>query len=83
MYVGQEPVSSRTLEVGVTTIFHFGRHNVPFTDIHDINVEYKYHDNEIFVDLELNGGAQLSLNLPDSVTFMEQFIKKIKDEKGV
>jgi len=67
----------------VTTIFHFGRHNVPFTDIHDINVEYKYHDNEIFVDLELNGGAQLSLNLPDSVTFMEQFIKKIKDEKGV
>ncbi|MDZ4745277.1 MAG: hypothetical protein SGJ05_04660 [bacterium] len=67
----------------MTTIFHFGRHNVPFTDIHDINVEYKYHDNEIFVDLELNGGAQLSLNLPDSVTFMEQFIKKIKDEKGV
>lgn len=56
---------------------------MPFTDIHDINVEYKYHDNEIFVDLELNGGAQLSLNLPDSVTFMEQFIKKIKDEKGV
>lgn len=67
----------------MTTIFHFGRHNVPFTDIHNINVEYKYHEYEIFVDLELNGGAQLSLNLPDSVTFMEQFIKKIKDEKGV
>jgi len=81
--LSQSSAPPRVLEVTVTTIFHFGRHNVPFTDIHDINVEYKYHDNEIFVDLELNGGAQLSLNLPDSVTFMEQFIKKIKDEKGV
>lgn len=65
------------------TIFRFGRHAVPFADIHDINVEYRYHDNEIYVDLELNGGAQLSLNLPDSLMFMEQFIKKIRDEKNV
>mgnify|MGYP001627288287 CR=1 FL=1 len=65
------------------TIFHFGKHSVPFADIHDINVEYKYHDNEIFVDLELNGGAQLSLNLPDSLTFMEQFVKKIREEKDI
>lgn len=63
------------------TIFHFGKHSVPFTDIHDIHVEYKYHDNEIYVDLELNGGAQLSLNLPDSLVFMEQFLAKIKEEK--
>ncbi len=64
-------------------IFHFGKHNVPFSDIHDINVEYKYHDNEIYVDLEINGGAQLSLNLPDSLEFMEQFIAKIREVKNV
>ena len=65
------------------TIFNFGHHSVPFSDIHDINVEYKYHDNEIYVDLEINGGAQLSLNLPDSLTFMEQFISKIREEKNI
>ncbi|HLP27229.1 MAG TPA: hypothetical protein VK147_01230 [Candidatus Didemnitutus sp.] len=67
----------------MTTIFRFGKHVVPFTDIHDINVVYKYHDMEIYVDLELNGGAQLSLNLPDSLTFMEQFLKKIREEKDI
>lgn len=65
------------------TIFHFGRHTVPFADIHDIHLEYNYHDNEIFVDLEVNGGIQMSLNLPDSVVFMEQFIGKIKQEKAI
>jgi hypothetical protein len=65
------------------TILHFGKHNVPFSDVHDINVEYKYHDNEIYVDLELNGGAQLSLNLPDSLIFLETFIKKIREEKNI
>ncbi|MBI3257913.1 MAG: hypothetical protein HYZ54_00280 [Ignavibacteriae bacterium] len=65
------------------TIFHFGRHTVPFADIHDIHLEYNYHDNEIFVDLEVNGGVQMSLNLPDSVVFMEQFIGKIKQEKAI
>lgn len=67
----------------IMTIFEFGRHKVPFADIHDINVEYRYHDSEIFVDLELNGGAQLSLNLPDSLTFMEIFLKKIREDKNV
>ena len=62
---------------------HFGKHSVPFSDIRDIRVEYKYHDNEIFVDLELNGGVQLSLNLPDSVVFMEQFLTKIKEQKNL
>ncbi len=65
------------------TIFHFGKHAVPLADIHDIRVTYKYQDNEIYVDLELNGGAQLSLNLPDSLVFMEQFIKKIREEKNL
>lgn len=65
------------------TILHFGKHNVPFSDVHDINVEYKYHDNEIYVDLELNGGVQLSLNLPDSLIFLETFISKIREEKNI
>ena len=65
------------------TIFHFGKHSVPFADVHNIRVEYKYNDNEIYVDLELNGGAQLSLNLPDSVVFMEQFLAKIREEKNL
>jgi len=65
------------------TIFHFGRHSVPFADIHDIHLDYNYHENEIFVDLELNGGVQMSLNIQDSIVFMEQFINKIKHEKGV
>jgi hypothetical protein len=72
----------RALEA-VMTIFHFGKHAIPLADIHDINLVYKYHDNEMFVDLELNGGAQLSLNLPDSLSFMEQFIKKIRETKNV
>ncbi len=64
------------------TIFQFGRHSVPFADIHDIHLDYNYQNGEIFVDLELNGGVQMSLNLHDSVVFMEQFINKIKLEKG-
>ena len=64
------------------TIFHFGRHNVPLNDIQDVHMEYNYHGNEIYVDLELHGGVQMGLNLQDSLTFMEQFIKKVKEEKG-
>jgi hypothetical protein len=44
---------------------------------------YKYPDSEIYVDLEIKGGAQLSLNLADSVTFMEQFTKKIRETKNL
>ncbi|MBL7974496.1 MAG: hypothetical protein JNJ85_06265 [Candidatus Kapabacteria bacterium] len=65
------------------TIFHFGRHSVPLTDIHDINLKYNYHDNEMYIDLEINGGAQMSLNLPDSLTFMEEFIKHVREVKNI
>lgn len=64
-------------------ILHFGKHDVPMADIRDINLEYNYQDNEIYVDLEINGGAQLSLNLPDSLTFMEQFIATIREAKNI
>jgi len=65
------------------TIFHFGKHAVPFADVLNISMTYKYPDSEIYVDLEIKGGAQLSLNLADSVMFMEQFIKKIRETKNL
>ena len=64
-------------------IFHFGKHAIPLSDIRDIKLQYDYQKNEIYVDLELNGAAQLSLNLPDSLVFMEEFIKKIKEDKNI
>jgi len=65
------------------TIFHFGRHSVPLSDIHDINLKYNYHENEIYIDLEINGGAQMSLNLPDSLTFLEEYIKHSREVKNI
>ena len=35
----------------------------------------------MFIDLELNGDIQLSLNLHDSLLFMKKFIQKIKEKK--
>jgi hypothetical protein len=64
-------------------IFHFGNHSISLSDIRDIKLQYDYQKNEIYVDLELNGGVQMSLNLPDSLVFMEEFIKKIKEDKNV
>jgi len=43
-------------------IFHFGNHSISLSDIRDIKLQYDYQKNEIYVDLELNGGAQMSLN---------------------
>lgn len=62
-------------------IVHIGNHAISLSDVRDIKVQYDYPKNEIYVDLELNGGVQLSLNLQDSVTFMAEFIQKIKEEK--
>ncbi|GDX64735.1 hypothetical protein LBMAG35_15730 [Chlorobiota bacterium] len=62
-------------------IVHIGNHAISLSDVRDIKVQYDYQENEIYVDLELNGGVQLSLNLQDSVIFMAEFIQKIKEEK--
>lgn len=62
-------------------IVHIGNHAISLSDVRDIKVQYDYQKNEIYVDLELNGGVQLSLNLQDSVIFMAEFIQKIKEEK--
>ncbi len=65
------------------TVFHFGKHSIPLADIHDIHLEYNYAEREIYIDLEITGGAQMSLNLPDSLTFMEEFIKHARETKGI
>ena len=64
-------------------ILHIGKHAISLSDVRDINLQYDYQKNEIFVDLELNGGVQLSLNLLDSLAFMSEFIKKIQEEKNI
>ena len=67
----------------VMAAFTFGKHAIHVSDIRDIKLAYDYQKSEMFIDLELNGGIQLSLNLHDSILFMEQFIHKIKEEKNV
>ncbi|NBO69366.1 MAG: hypothetical protein EBU66_03065 [Bacteroidetes bacterium] len=63
--------------------FKVGTHTISLSDIRDINLQYDYQQNEIFVDLELNGGIQISLNLDDSLLFMNEFIQKITEEKNL
>jgi len=64
-------------------ILQIGKHAISLSDVRDIKVQYDYQKNEIYVDLELNGGVQLSLNLPDSLAFIGEFIQKIKEEKNI
>ncbi|MFZ9761167.1 MAG: hypothetical protein ACO3EO_02970 [Candidatus Kapaibacteriota bacterium] len=64
-------------------ILHFGQHSISLSDVRDIKVQYDYQKYEMYIDLELNGGAQLSLNLVDSLAFMSEFIQKIKEEKNI
>ena len=63
--------------------FKVGTHTISLSDIRDINLQYDYQQNEIFVDLELNGGIQISLNLADSLLFLNEFIQKIIEEKNL
>jgi hypothetical protein len=64
-------------------ILHFGQHSISLSDVRDIKVQYDYQKYEMYIDLELNGGAQVSLNLVDSLAFMSEFIQKIKEEKNI
>ena len=63
--------------------FKVGTHTISLSDIRDINLQYDYQQNEIYVDLELNGGIQISLNLADSLLFLNEFIQKIIEEKNL
>ena len=39
--------------------FKVGTHTISLSDIRDINLQYDYQQNAIYVDLELNGGIQI------------------------
>lgn len=64
-------------------IFHFGGHNVARADILNANITYDFADLELYVDLEVKGGGMMSLNLEDSLIFMEEFIHDVRDRHAI
>ena len=64
-------------------IFHFGGHNVARADILNANIKYDFADLELYVDLEVKGGGMMSLNLEDSLIFMEEFIHDVRDRHAI
>ncbi|MEY2719500.1 MAG: hypothetical protein RLZZ273_866 [Bacteroidota bacterium] len=64
-------------------IFHFGGHNVARADILNANITYDFADLEFYVDLEVKGGGMMSLNLEDSLIFMEEFIHDVRDRHAI
>ncbi|MFN9957822.1 MAG: hypothetical protein ACK55I_32350 [bacterium] len=64
-------------------IFHFGGHNVARTEIMNANIKYDFADLELYVDLEVKGGGMMSLNLEDSLIFMEEFIHDVRDRHAI
>lgn len=63
-------------------IFHFSGHDIPRADIINARVTCSYAGLSVFVDLELEGGATISLSQDDSLVFMEDFIERVRDERG-
>ncbi len=65
------------------TILHFGDHSIPYADILNARVSCSFNTAEIYVDIEVQGGGVMSLNLPDSLSFMDAFISHIRSEKNI
>ncbi|MBM4177992.1 MAG: hypothetical protein FJ211_01495 [Ignavibacteria bacterium] len=59
-------------------IFHFGDHDVARTDIINANISSSYADTFLFVDIELQCEATISLNQEDSLIFMEDFMQQVR-----
>lgn len=64
-------------------VFHFNGHDVPRADIINARISCSYADLTLFVDLELDGGATMSLNQADSLLFMEDVIQQIRQKSEV
>lgn len=64
-------------------VLHFGEHNIPYADILNARVNCSFNTAEIYVDIEVQGGGVMSLNLSDSLQFMEAFIAHIRNEKNI
>lgn len=65
------------------TILQFGDHSIPYADILNARVNCSFNTAEIYVDIEVQGGGVMSLNLPDSLSFMDAFIGHIRSEKNI
>jgi len=59
-------------------IFHFGDHDIARTDIINANISSSYADTFLFVDIELQYEATISLNQEDSLIFMEDFMQQVR-----
>jgi hypothetical protein len=64
-------------------VLRFGEHDVPYADILNARVNCSFTTSEIYVDIEVQGGGVMSLNLHDSLRFMEAFIEHIRTEKNI
>ncbi|MFN5875011.1 MAG: hypothetical protein ACK45E_01910 [Ignavibacteria bacterium] len=64
-------------------IFHFGGRDVARADILNANIKYDFADLQLFVDLEVKGGGIMSLNLEDSLIFMDEFIHEVRNTHNI
>jgi hypothetical protein len=61
-------------------IFTFNGHRVALADVLNARVTCDYHATSLHVELELKGGAVISLNVADSTVFMEEFLTQVRRE---
>jgi hypothetical protein len=64
-------------------IFHFGGHDVARTDIINANITFDYADLRLYVDIEVQGGAIMSLDQEDSIIFMENFLHEVRQKHSI
>lgn len=64
-------------------IFHFGGHDVARADILNANIKFDYADLRLYIDIEVKGGGTMSLNLEDSLIFMEDFIHEVRNNHNI
>jgi hypothetical protein len=61
-------------------IFTFNGHHVALADVLNASVTCDYHATSLHVELEMKGGAVMSLNVADSAVFMEEFLAQVRRE---
>lgn len=64
-------------------VFTFSGHHIAMSDIVNVRIGYNYHALQMYVDIELQGGATMSLSLPDSLIFIEAFTSAVRAEHNI